>query len=97
MEPRVIIVIAALALFVVILIGFLIAVVRSVRKHEEEVEPEQTLGEWPALPQVIGLSGPRGPPQPRSPHPTLRQPESQPARTAAQLLPRPGRSAPAWT
>ena len=50
MEPRVIIVVAALALFVVILIGFLVAVVRSVRKHEEELEPVQTLGDWPALP-----------------------------------------------
>ena len=50
MEPRVIIVVAALALFVVILIGFLVAVVRSVRQHEEELEPVQTLGDWPALP-----------------------------------------------
>ena len=53
MAPRVIIVIAAFALFVIVLAGFLVAAFRSVRKHEEEIEPVQEVGEWPALPPAF--------------------------------------------
>jgi hypothetical protein len=52
-EPRLLILAAALVFFVVALVAFLVSAVRSVRKHEE-FEPLNEVGDWPALPAAPG-------------------------------------------